>query len=181
MSRSGLVVATLACLLGATGYADQVYRSADEAGIPVFSDTGEATEAVDLQEPVTWPGEAEQQQAPGVSEAATGRPAQEPSEQPGYTELTISHPTGDSTIRDNAGTLLLVIRPDLHPGHTAELLMDGQTIRTLEAAGEVTLHNVDRGTHEFSVRILDHNAQEIASSPPTSITLLRTSQIKPAQ
>ncbi len=184
--QSGLVAATLASLLCSTGHADKVYRTVDAQGIPSFSDQEEVADAEEiiLQETATYPGESLPQSlpqaAPGSATVASLLSQQEPDYAPGYTEVAISYPPDKSAIRDNVGTLSLMVTtsPDIHPSHRAELLMDGKTIRTLQSAGAVILTHLDRGTHNFSVRILNQNDQEIASSATTSITLLRASQIK---
>ena len=183
MSPGGcLLAATLACLLcTATQAADRVYRTVDATGIPRYSDQKESAEAeaIILQETITYPGEMLTQQEPSQQEG----PQEEPQPDQGALnyQVAISQPPDKSVIRNNAGTLSLMVTtsPELHPSHTAELLMDGKAIRTLEATGTIILTHLDRGTHDFSVRILNQQAQEIISSATMSITLLRASQIKP--
>ena len=51
--------------------------------------------------------------------------------------------------------------------------MDGFAIRKLTGTGQVALENVDRGTHQFGVRILDGKGIEIDVGPVISLTMLR--------
>ncbi len=166
-----LVLATWA----ATAISAEVYRDVDEDGVPVFSDVRtDDSEAVEVREPMTFSNQDFMQQRKNAMAKEEDEPKARVVK---YTSLAITDPPHDSAIRDNAGNLTLAvsIKPRVQDGHTAELMMDGKTVRKLAGSGPVSLSNVDRGTHQFKVRILNARGSEIDSGPTSSITVLRYS------
>ena len=177
---------------------DTVYQTVDDAGIPSFSDQAvPGARAVEVQAASAAGIELPQgrQQSPDAGEvtplprrgqhhvkADIAATAKAPMTHAAGITATIAHPSGNSTIRDNAGnlSLLVAITPVLHAGHKAELIMDGQVVKTLgNLSGKetpVSLNNIDRGTHQFAIRIRDGNHREIYSSPAKKITILRVSR-----
>ena len=153
-------------------HADEVYVTVDEDGVPVFSDqkTPNSTK-IKLQDTVTFSGSPQKNQERVTVKLS---PDDQDGESPDY-KLLITDPPSGSAIRENSGllTLTLSIKPALLPGHKAELLMDGTSLRTVSGSGPVELTNLDRGTHQFSIRIVDAKGRIVADGPASSISMLR--------
>ncbi len=155
--------------------ASEVYMEIDENGVPVFSDTRtEGSKEIELREPQTFSSdEAIPQALPQY-----GAPDAEDDQPWIYSRLAVTSPANDTAIRENTGamTISVAIAPGIKNGHKAELMMDGLAIRKLSGSGPVSLSNVDRGTHVFSVRIVDDNGKVIDEGDGVSVTMLRHAQ-----
>ena len=86
----------------------------------------------------------------------------------------ITEPNGYAAIRASL-SLTIVIEPVLSLGHTAQLMMDGAAIRAISGSGTIKLDNLDRGTHQFQIRIKRADGKTIFDGPSTTISLLRSS------
>ena len=150
--------------------AEEVYREVGEDGVPVFSDQAmPGAEPITIREPVIFKDTAIQR-----NQQERNSTPKEESSAPDY-NLMIADPPDNAAIRDNAGnlTLTIAISPTLQAGHRAELLMNGQKLRNVDMSGPVDLTNLDRGTHVFSLRVVDRQDLVITSGPGTSISVLR--------
>jgi hypothetical protein len=91
----------------------------------------------------------------------------------GYTEFLIQQPEQNGTVRNNEGTVpvLVVLEPRLQEDHQLRLVLDGIPVappfRTLSA----TLSGVDRGSHSLQVEVLDGNGNILRSAGPVSFTV----------
>lgn len=168
MIRRGLFGLLLAVALPATG---EIYSYIDEQGNRVFTDRpgGRAVEKVQPKPGNTMPAittvrPAPQRQAPPEKPAAP------------YRQLEILQPAPDATIRDNAGTLVVTVlsEPALEPGHEYRLLLDGAVAATSPGA-TLGVDNVDRGTHQLTVQIVDGQGTPLAHSEPRVFHMMRTS------
>lgn len=168
MTRAALLGLLLALALPAAG---QIYTYTDEQGNRVFTDRpgGRAVESVQPRvsnsmpaAPVTAPA-PRREQAPRTPAAL-------------YRQLQILQPEADATIRDNAGTLIVSIgsEPALQPGHQYRLLLDGSPIASSEDT-RLALDNIDRGTHQLAVEIIDSQGRTLRASPAQPFHMLRTS------
>ena len=174
--NNSLLTICLTAFLSAGSFivlADEIYKEIDEDGVPSFSDQKiPGSEVIELREPMIFsPKEMNyrsDKQEPAAEERETVK----------YFRLEIKSPVSGSAVRENSGTLTLniVIMPGTRPGHSAELIMDGISIRTLAGSGPITLTNVDRGTHEFSVQVQGENGEIVQSGPTSSISMLRFSK-----
>jgi hypothetical protein len=161
--------------------ATTVYRSVDSEGRVVFSDTppgpGESAESVEIREPTSF-------EAPSTTPSADGSPAwewdmtaEQGEEDPStftYTAVSVVAPANDESVRDNSGTVTIVagIEPELRPGHQVEVLMDGQVVAAT-GGNQVTLTEVDRGTHTLQVRVVDQSGAILIEGAPSTFHLLR--------
>jgi hypothetical protein len=177
VSMTRLILTLLIAGLPLSVLAAEIYKEVDEDGVPTFSDQKlPGGEVIELREPMIFsPKEmnySRDNTAPKVEERETVK----------YFRLDIESPASGEAIRENSGalTLEIVISPGTPPGHTAELLMDGVSIRRLAGSGPVSLSNVDRGTHEFRVRIVDESGEIIQAGPISSISMLRYSKLNRA-
>jgi len=148
-----------------------VYSYIDAEGNRVFTDrpSGQAVEEVQLKPSnsmATQPTPALRAVQPPKQQAAAIR----------Y-QLQILSPAADEAIRNNAGTVSVTVEaePALQPGHFYQLLLDGEPFG---APGEQTsfqLSNVDRGTHQLAVAVVDAQERVLQQSESRSFHLLRTS------
>lgn len=95
-----------------------------------------------------------------------------------YSELVITSPSNDSTLRDNQGNLTINFRasPALQTrkGHTYVVMVDGAEVYS--GTSTITaLKNVDRGTHNIVVKIVDPEGNMKISAAPVKVTLQRFS------
>lgn len=154
---------------------EQIYRSVDEHGRAVFSDTPPA--ATEPAEPVDLPAvnEYDSERPVYLSEpggAQSGQPA-EPA--PSYRSVRIAAPANDEAVRNNAGNVHIdvTIEPELAPGHSVQLLIDDEPAGTNQT-GRFDLTNVDRGTHQIQARIIDDaTGKVLAESEPSVFHLKR--------
>ena len=169
-----LIALLISLLTGPTAClaAEEVSREVDENGVPSFSDQNTpGAEKIEVKEPMTFDSKV------FVPEDYEYKPKSAPETGKSYQAEIVSPANGDA-IRENSGALTInvSIKPVLSPGHKAELLMDGQSIRELVSGGPIELSNIDRGTHSFIVQITNSNGAVLESSPAVSVTLLRHSR-----
>lgn len=151
----------------------EVYRWVEDNGTVVFSDQShpDAEEVIIDSSPSYTSQEIPVQEIP--EEIVEGN-----DDVPDY-EISIVYPENDTTVRENSGTVTIVVNiiPELSP-ERADLIivkMDGQTLGEPQASTSFTLTNVDRGTHTAQVSIVDKSGTELISSDITSFHLQRVS------
>jgi len=167
--------------------AAEVYRTVDENGNVIFTDKpSPGAEEIKIKKiqtiepPAEVPAETSAE-SPAEVPAETSAESPLPPEEEGittYTKLEITNPVNDTVVRDNAGnvTINVTLEPALNTdaGDQLVLYMDGARA----SAGTVNtfnLLNVDRGTHSFSVAVVNQAGEELLRSAPVSFTLLRHS------
>ncbi|MEX2523364.1 MAG: DUF4124 domain-containing protein [Gammaproteobacteria bacterium] len=159
-----MVLVTLAAAASA-----DVYRSVDENGNIIYSDTpSEGAEKIELREAQTVESQ------PGTESFRYEPPESKPP--PRYKEVAITSPQNDEAIRANSGniTISMSVNPSLRPGDSLVLTMDGKEIASGRSTS-VSLENVDRGTHSLSARVVGRGGKTLASSEPVKFHLLRHS------
>lgn len=172
---------TLLCALLPLFAQAQIYSWTDEKGNKVFSDQPrDGAQQVEIREPnrISTP-------APVATPASTpsrtrGGPP------PGYQTLSITAPANDEAIRSNEGQLNISanIEPPLSRGHLLRLEMDGQRVGVpvpgnLQSTASFQLNNVDRGTHQLSVVVVNAMGEEVQRSSPVTVHLQRASLLQP--
>lgn len=148
----------------------QVYTYIDGEGNRVFTDKPKSGDAERIE------------LAPSNSMPTVGsQPAPEvvaPPE-PGlrYNVLRILVPQPDATIRDSAGNLIASVNsePGLFPGHSYRLLLDGKQVGEPGSSPVFPLENIDRGTHQLAVEIIDQQGRIIERTPTQPLHMLRIS------
>lgn len=97
--------------------------------------------------------------------------------EPAYDVLRILVPEPDATIRDAAGNLIVTASsdPSLHAGHSFRLIMDGQPTGEAGRSPVFPLENIDRGTHQISVEIIDSQGRIVERTPSQPFHMKRTS------
>ena len=155
-----------------------VFKSKDASGNTVYSDqaTSEAEEIV-IEAPQTFKAQPPSQlfqEKQAVEEVDTG---------PAYQSLKITSPEDDSAIRANAGnlTVTVTLEPDLQPNHSLQIMVDGEPRGSKKSPAPFALSNLDRGTHQLQVVIIEDESGEVIQSSNTVITtILRVSIINRA-
>lgn len=191
-ARAGLpaLAGALVCVVSllSAPYADAgttIYRTVDENGNVVFTDVppksneqGAAVKLGDSNSFTPPPGENRQPTGRSVEEwldGDSGDSDQEPAAG-GYASLKVASPANDAAVRDNAGnvTVTASVEPELASDHVMQLYLDG----TLRQSGPTTsfqLTNLDRGSHDVELRIVDQGGNVLASSGPSVFHLQRRS------
>ncbi|MFO7786143.1 MAG: DUF4124 domain-containing protein [Halospina sp.] len=181
MFRSTLpLTALVLALLLAPGspVAGEVYRHVDENGNVTYSDepADDDSEAMELEplSEVNLPDGAarERRDRDDEPEGDSGN-----DEQQGYESIEITEPEHDSAFWRGDGLVVVRLQsqPSLRSGHRYALELDGE--RTRESRDtSFTLENMDRGTHEVVIHVINANGETISSSDVTRFTLHRPSQ-----
>jgi len=161
----------LSLLLIAWPVAAQVYTYIDAEGNRVFTDQPRSNQAQRVE---LAPSNSMSAPAPHYAPpAAVATP--EPSQR--YQVLRILIPQPDATIRDNSGNLIVSVNsePALFPGHRYRLLLDGVAVAESPRSPVFPLENIDRGTHQLAVEIVDTQERIIERTPNQPFHLHRIS------
>jgi len=110
----------------------------------------------------------------------SNRSAKKEEDKNAYTELVITSPGNNATIRDNQGNLTINFRvaPALQTrkGHKYAVTVDGAEVYS--GTSTITaLKNVDRGTHIIAVKVVAADGTTKISATPVKVTLLRYSAL----
>jgi len=174
-----LALTILAVLLSLpTLAADQIYRSTDDQGNPLFTNQPPSRDAKPMKLPplTTMPPV---QSAPAQNQAQTSDQGQAPPGGPPYAGVHITYPPAGEAVRHNGGLVpfRVALEPKgtkLRPGHQVRILLDGKARATGTSLQE-TVSPVDRGPHTVRAEVLDQAGQVIVESPPVKFFLLRAS------
>jgi len=148
--------------------AEAVYKSVDEDGNVIYTDTptadGEKIQLKNVQPIETAP-----------VESTESSPDQEPQENT-YTKLEITSPKEGDSIYDNSGiiNISLSVVPALkaREGDKLVLHMDGQQIDESKR-NQFNLNGIEPGNHSFVAIITNKDGNELKRSTPVSLTLYR--------
>ncbi|TWD46352.1 DUF4124 domain-containing protein [Pseudomonas sp. SJZ131] len=179
MKRWLLILSLLA--MTSTAMAD-VYTYIDKQGNRVFTDQ---------------PGHGNAKRVPlATSNRMTANPtgaapvtAAEKTAEPApfrYDMLRVLVPEPDATLRSSAGELIVSVtsEPGLQRGHRYRLLLDGKATAEPGPSPVFALSNIDRGSHNLSVEILDAQGRTVERTANQPFHMLRISlaqkrQVKP--
>ncbi|HEX8595216.1 MAG TPA: DUF4124 domain-containing protein [Pseudomonas sp.] len=94
-----------------------------------------------------------------------------------YDLLRIIVPEPDATVRSASGELIVSVTSDpaLQPGHGYRLLVDGNPYAEAGRSPVFPLSNVDRGTHQLSVEIIDEAGRVLERTPNQPFHMQRIS------
>jgi Domain of unknown function (DUF4124) len=92
-----------------------------------------------------------------------------------YQLLRILVPEPDATIRNMQGELIVTVNsdPNLQDRHTYRLLLDGKPVAEAGRSPVFPLTNIDRGTHQLAVEILDESGRMLERTPAQTFHMLR--------
>lgn len=99
---------------------------------------------------------------------------------PGYRWLRILEPEPDVTLHDteDALTVTAASEPGLYPGHRYRLLLDGAATGPGGGQPVFSLNDLERGTHQLVVEILDADGHPLERSAEQAVHVQRTSLIQ---
>lgn len=148
-----------------------VYSYTDADGNRIFTDrpAGQTVEEIRLKSSNSMP-------PPAAPAQRAAQPVTPKAAVVSY-QLRILVPAADAAIRNNAGSVSVAVQaePALQPGHAYQVLLDGQPFG---APGEQTtfeLSNVDRGTHQLAVAVVDEDERVLQRTENQPFHLIRTS------
>lgn len=149
----------------------QVYTYIDADGNRVFTDQPHRNaKKVEIA-----PTNRVDQPTKAPSRASKAKPAASPIFH--YQLLRILAPEPDSTIRDIEGNLNVTVSndPELQPDHLYRLLLDSNPYGEPTRSPVFPLKNIDRGTHQLSVEIIDQYGRVLERTPNQPFHLVRIS------
>src|SRR5690606_8284584 len=155
-----LRTALLGLLLAASGALAEVYTYVDAEGNRVFTDRPPGNRAAERV-----------QLAPSNSMSAEPvqhirRLSPEPEPIPRYARLRILVPEPDATLH-NVDELIVSVTsdPSLMRGHRYRLLLDGAEAAEPGASPVFPLRNLERGSHQLAVEIIDGDGRTLERTP----------------
>ena len=91
--------------------------------------------------------------------------------------MGIVGPQPGGTIGDRAGNLVVSVNsePKLFPEHSYRLLLNGTQVGEAGSSPVFPLENIDRGTHQLAVEIIDQQGRIIERTPTQPFHMLRIS------
>ena len=153
--------------------AQQIYKTTDEHGNVIFTDsppaTSTSTERVELPETNTTP-------ATPIPPRPKTKPAPEEPESPGFS-VAITVPANETTIPMGPGNFSVTaeVKPVLGVGASLQLYMDGIPWGKPQQGNSWSLTNVFRGAHDITVAVVDEEGRHLAGSEPVRVYVLRPS------
>ena len=167
-----IVMKKLMILLLLAGSAQaEVYKSINEAGEVVYSDTRtQGAEAMKLPALPTYT-------PPPVTPTTNSKVESEKTAI--YENLVFLKPEDDATIRNNQGIINaeLKLTPALRGKlkHRVQFYLDGEAYGEPVRSIRTTMSNVDRGEHSLTASVLDANGDTLISADPVIVHLHRES------
>ena len=161
-------------ILALTPASAEVYRWVDPTGQVHYSD-----QPTPGASPVELRGTSVYK-APKLPTSGGTKPAGASSDQTAqqqikYTQIEVVSPADDETVRSNEGTVAVSVelRPGLAQGHKLRIFLDGTASADELPTTQITLQNVDRGTHSLAVAVVDPAGKELLRSASVTFHLLR--------
>jgi hypothetical protein len=152
-----IIASVLFLLIASISTAQTVYQSTDKHGNPVFTDQPQpSAKAVELKPINTTPSVAP------TTAATPETPAFK-----GYSKVALAVP---SSIPNGLAptTVGIMVEPQLRPGHIWLLSLDGKPLTQGEGAS-ATIGQMERGSHQLLLQIVDGQSNVIGASAPTDV------------
>lgn len=146
-----------------------IYKSVNDEGVIEYSDQPrDGAEKIKVKNPqsITLPK--------GSDVFAPQNTDTDSNSEATYQSVTITQPANDSAFNSGNGLVSVSSEttPALQAGHSLQLVMDGTPYNSNQS-GSFGLSNVDRGTHQLQVNVIDGTGNTIISSDITTFTLHR--------
>ncbi|MEW6445744.1 MAG: DUF4124 domain-containing protein [Pseudomonadota bacterium] len=169
-------------------HAAEVYRSVDEKGNVVFSDTPikgaskmtiEAAPATSVVVPSIPASSAMPGGASGGARDGGGPPIA------GYQDFQIVQPAQGAALVSTMGDVdvSIAVQPELRAdlGHGITILLDGQPVLEHSVRLNIALNNVSRGEHTLDAFVTDSHGQTVAQAATVRFSLQRPSLFLPGR
>lgn len=172
MSKLLVLILLLAPLIG---LADSVYRSTDEHGNVIFTDTppadGSASQRIDIQRTNTV-----QATPPPPPPPRQEKSAEEVAAAVDY-QVTITEPPNETSFPMGPGnfSVSVSVTPELAKYDGLQLFMDGTPRGNPQRDSVWDLTNVFRGQHDITVGVINSDGETLAMSPPVRVFVHRPS------
>ena len=171
------VLFTLMSVACTVATAATVYKWVDDIGVVHYSDQPhENAQKVELKAPQTY-------SAPKTPAPGPAQPNRNPVPKPGpaYQKCAISEPADDQMFMNTSTvTAGVTVTPEVRPGDTAVVTLDGQTVPGVPASGgQFTISPVDRGTHTIQMVVKDASGATVCSSATVTFHVNQPSLLNP--
>jgi hypothetical protein len=183
-TKHTLLLLSSAALLAAGAASAQFYKSVDEQGNIVYSDTPTPGAEQLTPPPISTVASPPKAEPENAAEAA---PAEDSGEEAAkkpptrYTKFSIASPSNDATIWDNDGTLplALVLEPplDTENGHSVWVYVDGKAVVRKSQSMVQQLSGIDRGAHRVRADVRDEGRKTLKSTGNITVHMKRASAI----
>ena len=92
----------------------------------------------------------------------------------------ITSPVDDQPLRSNDGTINIqvAITPDKKNNQTLQLFLDGKALGKAQLSPTISARNIDRGTHQVEVHLLDENGKLLTKTQIVTVHLQRATVAK---
>jgi Domain of unknown function (DUF4124) len=143
---------------------DEIFRSVDKDGRPVFSDQGDkGGEPVTLPSTNTVPAFKPDNRPRGRTVEAVEQ----------YQSCAITSPADGASIVNTGGVFSVTanVVPKLMEGHRLQLLIDGAPFGSSQAAGEFQVSGFRHGSHTLQVQVIDATGAVVIASSPVTLYL----------
>lgn len=163
----------LLLLTTATAHAE-VYRHVDAQGNVTFSDEPmQGSEEIRMKPvtTITLPKPEAVRQTDRLLEEVEREGA-------AYESVSLVYPENDQAFHSGNGDVTFEVRstPALRRGHRYEVTLDGQPVGQ-STSHSITVNNIDRGTHNAGVHIVDRDGIQVKSGQPVTFTIHRPSRL----
>lgn len=170
MNRGKYAVLAATLLIWTTGLSAAVYKSVDAEGNVFYTDEPVGNgKPIDLPPLSTIPPPKYTLSQPSAESGDSGT---------GYT-ISIIAPAQDEFLRDNTGAVPVSagLEPALNvaAGHRLQYYLDGQKRAEPTESSQIVFANVDRGSHNVAVAVVDSEGEEVTRSSPVQFQLQRQS------
>lgn len=179
MKLSLLLLSTLLSLSSTFAYADdmKIYHWVDENGKSHFSDTATpGTEQIDVKNNnLLSTGKKSANEADSIANELSLDDPDEP--EITYT-ATITSPQDDQPLRSNEGTIDIhvVTEPEKENTQKLQLYLDGKKLGSPQISPTMRALNIDRGTHQVQVELLDEKGKVLAKTQVVTVHLQRATK-----
>ena len=167
---TALLAIVTATMSVSTAAQTNVYKSVNKEGIVEYSDQPtKGAEQIKVKNPtsVTLPKSSDVFKSSGSNQNTESTNT--------YQSIVITQPANDSAFNSGSGQVSISSEttPSLKNDHSIQLMVDGTKYNS-NKSGSFSLSNVDRGTHQVQVNVVDEAGNTLISSDITTFTLHRT-------
>ncbi len=155
----------------------KIYHWVDEDGKIHFSDTAvPGTEQLSISEQSISSDKKEKKQSTNstVDELSLDEPLAQEQENITY-QATITSPEDDKALRSNDGSIDIhvITEPEKENTQKFQLYLDGKALGEPQISSTMRALNIDRGTHQVRVHLLDENGKVLAKTQVVTVHLQR--------